>query len=282
MRSRKQPTSNTATATPKGFKALFSHPGSCIGHLLGTLLRTLSFQIFPGYCLLCGDKSGQHSEICQPCKRDLPLNDPCCTRCAAALSTPLLDNHLCGACIASPPTFDQCIAPLRYEFPVNKLISRFKFQGQFCHGALLAELLLAKIRSSHRHTAADLILPVPLHWRRQFMRGFNQSQWLANYLGHQLQIDVNHRVLKRHRHTPSQQGLKRKQRQKNLKGAFEIHDIRGSKKAAYAQSIAGKHIALVDDVVTTGSTALELSGLLKQAGAAGVDIWCLARTPLEK
>lgn len=199
------------------------------------------------------------------------------------------NDTLCGECITHPPAFDQCIASLRYEFPISTLINRFKHQGHFCNSKVLADLLLDRLSSSQSaqlktteldlekqntpkiNKKPDLIVPVPLHWRRQFIRGFNQSQWLANYLGRQLHISVDNKLLTRTRNTPPQQHLRRKQRQKNLKGAFQVK-----------RPLEGQHIAIIDDVVTTGSTVSELSRLLKKAGASRVDIWCLARTPLEK
>lgn len=235
-------------------------------------LRAISFHLFPGNCLLCHQRSVQPKELCHRCEQDLPVNGPCCTQCAIPLYTP----GLCGTCLATSPAFDQCIAPLRYEFPVNKLIHHFKYQGQLCNGIPLADILLAHIQSSYGQRPVDLILPVPLHWQRQCLRGFNQSQWLANYLAQQLEIPVIHQCLTRKRKTTSQQGLNRQQRKKNLRGAFQL------KAPLTKKYLSGKTIALVDDVVTTGSTALEISGLLKKAGAARVEIWCLARTPLEK
>lgn len=260
------------------------------------LVRRYSFHLFPGSCLLCGTDTSRSMDLCLDCEKDLPVNNRSCIRCSIPLnhmplsSAPLSKNHLpphhsvsdhladdhqideylCGACIAHPPSFDRCVATLRYEFPVSSLISRYKYQGHFCSGAVLADVLLAEL-CKDQNQKPDLIVPVPLHWQRQFFRGFNQSQWLSQYLGRRLNICVDAYLLKRCRNTPPQQGLKRTQRQKNLKGAFLVN-----------RPVKGQHIALVDDVVTTGSTVSELSQLLKKAGAAKVEIWCLARTPLEK
>lgn len=238
------------------------------------LIKNISFFLFPGCCVLCGSESDRVIDLCYHCESDLPHNNQCCIRC----SIPLINNDqsgtLCGECIAHPPIFDQCLAPLRYEFPVSALISRYKYQGHFCSGAVLADILLTKLFKDQirdQNKKPDLIVPVPLHRQRQFFRGFNQSQWLAQYLSRELNVPVDAYLLKRCRKTPPQQGLKRKQRQKNLKGAFQVN-----------RPIEGKHIALVDDVVTTGSTVSELAQLLKKAGATKVEIWCLARTPLEK
>lgn len=255
------------------------------------LLKTISFSLFPSCCVLCGAESNRLIDLCQHCENGLPHNNRCCVRCSIPLINDSQSDILCGECIAHPPAFDQCIAPLRYEFPINTLINRFKHQGHFCNSRVLIDLLLARISANQSKTTElgveeqnlpeknsseinknpDLIVPVPLHWKRKFVRGFNQSQWLANYLGRQLEINVDSKLLTRTRNTPPQQQLKRKQRQKNLKGAFQVN-----------HTLNGQHIALIDDVVTTGSTASELARLLKKAGASRVDIWCLARTPLEK
>ena len=258
-----------------------------------SLIRKYSFHLFPGNCLLCGADTNRSMDLCLDCEKDLPVNNRSCIRCSIPLNhvplshgplskNHLINSHICGACIAHPPSFDRCMAPLRYEFPVRSLISRYKYQGHFCSGAVLADILLAELfkdqlssqirdQIKEQNKKPDLIVPVPLHWQRQFFRGFNQSQWLSQYLGQRLSIRVDAHLLKRCRNTPPQQGLKRTQRQKNLKGAFQVN-----------RPVEGKHIALVDDVVTTGSTVSELSQILKKAGATKVEIWCLARTPLEK
>ena len=231
-----------------------------------------SYYLFPGRCVLCSALSKRPLDLCEVCEAELPLNQPACQCCALpmnAIGSTLINNATCGKCIANPPAFTHCIAPLRYEFPINKLINGFKHHAQFSRGTVLAELLLCELTS--QEILPELILPVPLHWRRQFTRGFNQAQWLSHYLGQRLAIPVDTRLLSRQKYTPAQQGLPRKQRLKNLKGAFRLNN-----------DIKGKHIALVDDVVTTGSTTAELSQLLRKAGAKEVEIWCLARTPLEK
>mgnify|MGYP000846253587 CR=1 FL=1 len=236
-------------------------------------LQRGSFYLFPGCCLLCGTLSNRPLDLCRECEADLPFNHSACQRCALPLQTLPVSSSVfgfqCGKCLASPPDYTHCIAPLRYEFPVDTLINSFKHRGQFSRGSILAELLLRNIKA--QEALPDLIAPVPLHWRRQFVRGFNQAYWLARYIGTRLSIPVDSRLLSRHKHTASQQGLSRKQRLNNLKDAFRLnHDIEG------------KNIALIDDVVTTGSTMSELSRLLRKAGAHHVEIWCLARTPLDK
>lgn len=235
-------------------------------------LQRGSYYLFPGRCVLCSVLSKRPLDLCVGCEADLPFNRSACQCCALPMNSAgstLINSVTCGKCISDPPAFTRCIAPLRYEFPINKLINGFKHHGQFSRGTVLAELLLCELAS--QEILPELILPVPLHWRRQFTRGFNQAQWLSHYLGRRLAIPVDTRLLSRQKYTPAQQGLPRKQRLKNLNGAFRLNN-----------DIEGKHIALIDDVVTTGSTISELSRLLRKAGANHVEIWCLARTPLEK
>jgi ComF family protein len=116
----------------------------------------------------------------------------------------------------------------------------------------------------------DFLLPVPLANKRLRQRGYNQAAMLASWLGPSLQLPVNERLLGRVKETPAQQGLDAKARRRNLLGAFELFK---------PQDVAGKHIALVDDVLTTGSTADVIAKLLRKAGARQVDVYCLARTP---
>lgn len=233
------------------------------------LLRQLSYRLLPGQCLLCGMPSCRPADLCSDCALELPINDPACPVCALPMPTSRHRSIPCGACLANPPPYRTCTAALRYEFPVDRLINRFKHHGKFNAGAALADLLLERL---HRQPALpELMVPVPLHWRRQWQRGFNQANWLAHYLGKRLAMPTNNRLLKRLRHTSRQQGQTRGQRLANLKGAFSLNS-----------EVNGTSIALIDDVVTTGTTVREISRLLLDAGAISVDVWCLARTPLEK
>jgi len=115
----------------------------------------------------------------------------------------------------------------------------------------------------------DLIVPVPLHWRRRWTRGFNQTELIADQLGAALSTPVAMRALRRTKATTAQQRLDARTRARNLRGAFTLH-----------QPVAGLRVALVDDVVTTGATATELTKLLLKGGATTVELWALARTPL--
>ena len=220
-------------------------------------------------CLLCDEVSDGPLDLCSACEAELPWLGGQCLICALPLPTTGL---VCGACLNKPPAFTRVEAAWRYGFPVDALITRFKHQAQWPLGRLLGDLL-----SHHLHHAfseglepAQLLLPVPLARQRLRQRGFNQAQMLAHWLGQRLQLPVAEHLLQRTQDTPAQQQLSAIQRKRNLRQAFRLSD---------PAAVAGRHLALVDDVLTTGATAEALARLLKKAGAARVDIYCLARTP---
>lgn len=221
--------------------------------------------VLPHRCLLCG-QTGVNSSVCAPCHRDLPWTDHACRRCAL----PLPDTaDFCGHCVAKPPSFDHCWTPFRYASPVDRLIGQFKNQRQLRAGRLLTTLFLdAFPRTSDTSALPELVAPVPLHWRRQLQRGFNQAAFVAENLARELQLPLIP-IAKRHFATPKQQQLKRKQRLQNLRDVFLVN----------APAVADRHVVIVDDVITTGATAEALSRQLKEAGARRVDVWALARTP---
>jgi ComF family protein len=220
-------------------------------------------------CLLCDELAEQSLPLCGPCETDLPWLAGQCAVCALPLPT---QGLACGACLRQLPAFSRVEAPWHYAFPIDTLITRFKHQARWPLGRLLAELLA---RHLHHAYAEGLprphrILPVPLARARQRQRGFNQAAMLAHWLGRELQLPVDEHLLLRARDTPAQQGLDARARQRNLRQAFGL--------AAHA-AVENQHLALIDDVLTTGATAHALARLLRQAGAARVDVYCLARTP---
>ncbi|MCL6414941.1 ComF family protein [Aestuariirhabdus sp. Z084] len=190
-----------------------------------------------------------------------------CSRCALEHNGPL--DSLCGQCLVKPPHFEQCIAAFDYEFPIRQLLSRYKYGKKWRYAKLLHHLLWHRF-SEHiaLRGATDAIVAVPLHRRRLRQRGFNQALELARFLSQQSGIPLIHPLVIRCRNTPRQQGLTLKQRQKNLKGAFQLRD-----------PVPHISITLVDDVVTSGTTVNEITRLLLKAGASRVDVCCLARTP---
>ena len=226
------------------------------------LHRLLDF-LLPPRCILCGQSSCSIF-ICEPCKYDLPLLGQCCRQCSLPLGSEI--DNLCGSCIQNPPPFSRTICPLRYEFPADRLVQLFKFRRQLACGRVLSHLL-SEYASNQTSRYPDILIPVPLHHWRMTTRGFNQAYELAAYISKVLNIPLLITSLKRHRHTTAQSGLSRKQRRNNLRGAFYWH----------GGTLPGRHVALIDDVMTTGTTVSECARVLKNAGAARVDVWVTAR-----
>ncbi len=220
-----------------------------------------------GQCILCGDSAQAGLDICPPCVAELPTLGHCCPRCALPLADG--DGSDCGQCLLLPPPFSRTEAAWCYQPPIAQIISGFKYNHHYCYGKTLAVLMHRKIAGAYLHDALpDRITATPLHWSRLLRRGFNQSEQLARYYAKQLAIPLITAV-KRRKATPAQQSLDALQRQQNLRGAFTV-----------VEDVTGMCIALVDDVMTTGATASEISRCLLDAGAAEVHVWCLARTPL--
>ncbi len=220
-------------------------------------------------CSLCDEPSDTSIELCSACEAELPWLGAHCLICALPLP---VHGLVCGACLQRPPTFSRVEAAWRYTFPLDALITRFKHQAQWPLGRLLGELLSHHLQHAFSEGLAkpDVLLAVPLSSRRLRQRGFNQAQMLARWLGHSLQLPVTEHLLQRTQDTPAQQKLSAVERKRNLRQAFQLGD---------PQAVTGRHVALVDDVLTTGATAEAIARVLKKAGAARVDVYCLARTP---
>lgn len=221
------------------------------------------------HCSLCDERCEPQQSICAACEAELPWLREHCGLCALPLPAAGL---ICGECLKRPPAFDQVTVPWRFAFPVDALISRFKYQAQWPLGRLLAEQLSHHVRHAFDEglPRPDALVPVPLARRRLRRRGFNQAQMLADWLSSALAIPVDATLLQRVQETQSQQALDAANRRKNLRLAFAL---------TREQSLTGRHLAIIDDVLTTGATAEALARLLKRAGAARVDVYCLARTP---
>jgi len=212
------------------------------------------------HCLLCGAGAGAQS-VCAACHAELPWHrQPQCPQCA--LPTP--GGQICGACLKQPPAFDRTHAALAYAFPLDRLIPRLKYQGALAIvpalGTCLAETVAAL-------PPPDRLIPVPLHPARIRERGFNQATEIARVVARQLRLPLDTGHCQRIRHTPPQMGLKHDARQRNVRGAFACSD-----------EVGGRHIALIDDVMTTGTSLDELAATLKRAGAREVSCWVVART----
>ncbi len=215
----------------------------------------------PRHCVLCGIPDP--TDLCSDCDQELPRIGACCRHCGI----PLLQDGLCGDCLGAPPAYLRCIAGLNYAPPVSHLIGAFKYQGNLNHGRILSALLIERLRQEGA-MAVDALLPVPLHWRRRWQRGFNQTEIIADELSRAFHLPMQTRWLRKIRSGTPQQHLDARERQRNLRDAF-----------ACTHDVTGLHLAVIDDVVTTGATADVIARLLYERDAASVQIWALARTP---
>jgi len=214
-------------------------------------------------CHLCQLTPG-HPLLCHDCYNDLPWLNHRCPICA--LPRMLSSSYACGHCQKKPPAYRHIQAAFHYHFPLNELINQAKFEHQLHYIPLLAELLLDAIPPEHRF--ADLIVPVPMHWKKLKKRRVNHALLLARELGKRLSIPVaDTQLLQKVRHTEPQKDLTRQQRQQNLRGSFAV------------SGTLPAHVALVDDVMTTGATIEEIARLLIRHQVQKVDGWVIARTP---
>lgn len=195
-----------------------------------------------------------------------------CPGCALAWSADNESRRTCGACSAQPPAWRRAVCAQDYAFPWSGLVGEFKFKGDVALADLLAHRLASALRAAGDAHAVDVVLPVPLSTARMRERGFNQSWELARRLGHTFGLDCSARLLERPVDTAHQVELSLLERAHNLRGAFMV--VPGQK-----QAVAGRRVALVDDVMTTGSTFREATRALLEAGATSVDVWAVARTP---
>ncbi len=227
--------------------------------------------LFPHHCALCGLRSHRPVPLCLECQREMPLNQHCCARCALPLpaTTDADTARFCGSCQHTPPPFDRVIAPWLYEEYFAHLIHQWKFHRERRMTPLLAALWQ---QHAKYHAPVDVLVPVPLHWRKRWQRGFNQSELLCRQLHATCpelkSCRIAHRLVKRQRATAAQAGMGARQRRNNLKGAFIV-----------CGPCDGLRIAIVDDVLTTGATATAMANVLAGAGASYIEVWCLARTP---
>lgn len=221
--------------------------------------------LLPPRCLLCGDAGSQGRDLCAGCRADMPANTACCARCALPLP---IDATHCGGCVRRPPPFDAAWAAFRYAHPLDLLEMRFKFGGDLAAGRVLAELMIERAERDPP-PLPQALLCVPLHAARLRRRGYNQALELARPLARRLGLPLWHDVLQRTRATSAQTGLDGAARRRNLRGALSLRSGRS----------LPPHVAVLDDVMTTGATLGECARVLRRAGVERVDVWALARAP---
>ncbi|BBV89019.1 DNA utilization protein GntX [Enterobacter kobei] len=222
----------------------------------------------PGLCWLCKMPLALSAwGVCSVCTRSLERRITTCPQCGL----PAANRYLpCGRCLKNPPPWSALVAVDDYVRPLSRLIHALKFSGHSSLAPPLARLLLLAVLQARRTRALpkiDMVVNVPLYRRRHWRRGYNQSDLLCRPLARWLGCRYTASALTRVHTTAVQHQLNARLRKRNLKNAFRLE-----------LAVNGLHIAIVDDVVTTGSTVAELSRLLLRSGAASVQVWCLCRT----
>ena len=213
---------------------------------------------FPGTCFFCLTTTSD--AWCSDCERDFILDVARCPVCARHTT----NNVLCGACTKRRPCITNTEVVFNYQYPANHLIKAFKFNRR----PELAQCFAKRLTESlaNKTTLPEILLPVPLHKKRQRARGYNQSLELASHIANNLGLKVNSSLCRRIKHTDPQSTLPIKTRRNNVKGVFRLNG-----------SQPPEHIAIVDDVITTGSTVNEIAALLKKAGCRRIEVWAIAR-----
>lgn len=231
-------------------------------------LQRLGFALMPARCLLCGSAGASRRDLCAACQDDFAPNAAACACCAVPLPQA---QAWCGRCLKRRPAFESTWAPFLYTPPLSGLLTRFKFAGDLAAGRVLAEVALERWHGAPPARPAAL-LPVPLHVERLRERGYNQALELARPLARASGIALLPDALQRERATPAQSGLSALARRRNLRGAFTVR----------AGAALPAHVAVFDDVMTTGATAQECALALRRAGVARVDVWAVARAPVSR
>ena len=225
-----------------------------IGSAVQAAARMAFAALMPPTCCLCG-AAGQEPDLdlCEVCATLFPVN-----------TDPVAEVH------AALPTVVRVLVPFQYAYPVDHLIRALKFRGERVYARVLGVLLARAHQALRPEWVPQVIVPVPLHSGRYRERGFNQSGEIARFAGRQLGVSVDAHCLVRKAATREQSGLSLPERRRNVQGAF-----------AALRSMEGKRVALVDDVLTTGSTALAAAHALTDAGAEEIELWAVARVPLD-
>jgi ComF family protein len=205
--------------------------------------RRLARALWPSNCILCGGAGDEDIDLCRDCAADLPRNEPPCA-----------------------PPFSSSFVPFRYAYPLDHLVRGLKYRNELACGRVLGQLFAKRLLEA-RAPLPEAIVPVPLAPGRYRQRGYNQASELALPIRRATGLELRSDIVIRQRETIEQAGLDRKARLRNVTGAF-----------AAVAPLHARHVAILDDVVTTGSTVRELAQVLRQAGAERIAVWAIART----
>jgi len=229
--------------------------------LLRGLQRSLDYLFAPGVCLACGTALDDTESLCSTCREQMRRVPGPCRYCGQPNPA---GGPACPACLRDPPRWQRLVAPLEYRGLARDYLLQLKFAESLYLARTLCRYCSEPFRDCRPPPQA--LLPVPLHSSRLRERGYNQAAEIAAVWSRMFGIPLEPRMLCRLRHTASQSGLGARQRALNVRGAFGVDNRRGY-----------RHVAIVDDIVTTGSTAEAITRVLHRAGVDYVEVWALAR-----
>lgn len=225
-------------------------------NVCAAILRVL----IPEKCSLC--RCSSELGFCIDCQKLLPWAEFQCSICGAHLPEP----EICGRCQVSPPAYHDASIPFKYGQPISNQIQSLKYAEKMIYAVSMGKMLSLWIMKNVNDTP-EIIVPMPLHYRRIMHRGFNQSNEISKVVGRHIGVAVDNSLLLRVKNTVTQTGLSEKMRKQNLRGAFAV-----KKTHSY------RHVAVLDDVVTSGSTANEAARALIRSGVEKVSVWAISKT----
>lgn len=236
-------------------------------HWLNKCLSIVQKALLGEQCPLCF-RTSSNGGLCDCCLACIPLAECACVHCGARLAEEVfIKTKVCGSCISQPTRPGSALMACWYRPPVDEWIVRYKFHQDWAQGAILTDLLVRRIRQFFPVGLPDILIPVPMHPARLRTRGYNPAADIANQLSRQFSIPVDYALVRKKRFSRPQMELSYRQRVANVKGSFEM-----------ARDTVSRHIAIVDDVVTTGATVGEITRLLlRNSPATRISIWALAR-----
>nr|WP_315248818.1 ComF family protein [uncultured Duganella sp.] len=229
--------------------------------------RALLDRLLPNACALCGGNSKE--ALCAGCEQQF-FGAAAIARCACCANPLPAAGNLCGVCLRQPPAFDRTLVAADYVLPIDQLVLQLKFGHRLALAPLCARLLRDAVLRQDDLALPALLCPVPLGPRRLAERGYNQALEIARPLARSMGVALAARLVHRVHETAAQSSVTPAERQANIAGAFAVPD---------AALVAGRHIGVVDDVMTSGRTLNELAATLKRHGAARVSNFVFARTP---
>jgi len=225
--------------------------------------RTIfNHKLFSHPCPICQQPT--RDDICVWCRTQLPVVEHACLQCGEILNDRL--ETVCGQCLLHPPYVDHTSPIFHYAAPMAQMVCRLKFQQGLEYARILGGLMAERLDELSINRP-QVLIPVPLHPKRMRNRGFNQAMELARPISRKLRIPIDTRLCVRSRHTHEQSQLSIQDRKRNVRRAFALH----SGARPY------RHVAIIDDVVTTGQTVNELARILKKTGIIRVDVWSCCR-----